>query len=298
MEYYRFVNEWRPSRRSRTETVDITDHLETFQARATTSDHGHTFRAALPDGCEPSYVNSHSGYHFDPETFKRYQTAIEAAADEVSVREGRNQRTRPYVFDGDDFIELVGWFVTEGSVHWPDDRQTALVMIAQDTPEGRDRIAALFDRLGISVSETAKRFTFGSSVFGSLLESMCGGRSRTKQLPEFVWTLPREQQRLLCRVLLAGDGNDQGTYYTASDKLASDVLRLALELGYKPRYTHRETGCWQVYFSEGNDGFRHSKNVDTVTSQEPLYRLTVADFSAIMAGRRGRFQWVGTSGVA
>jgi DNA polymerase I len=110
-EYYRFINSWsQPPGRS-LETVDITDYLERFQARATTTAHGHTFRAALPEGCEPSYVNSHSGYHFDGPTFKRYQSAIESVAEEVSVREYRNQRTHPYCFGGDDFIEFVGWFI-------------------------------------------------------------------------------------------------------------------------------------------------------------------------------------------
>jgi DNA polymerase I len=229
--------------------------------------------------------------------FKRYQSAIELAADEVSVRERRNQRTHPYLFDGDDFIEFIGWFVTEGSVYWPEEKRTAQILVAQETPSHRRQIRALFRRMGLSFNETDKRFMFSSTLFGSLLESMCRADSRTKHLPRFVWRLPADQKRLLLNTLVAGDGNERGTYYTVSERLAYDVLRLALELGYKPRYTHRTNGCWQVFLSQGNDGFRSSTNVSTATSQMPLYRLVIEDYSAIIAGRNGRFQWVGVSGV-
>jgi len=297
-EYYRLINSWGLVRGTPLETVDITDYLERFQARATTTVHGHTFRAALPDGCEPSYVNSHSGYHFDGPTFKRYQSEIESVAEEVSVREYRNQRTHPYRFRGDDLIEFVGWFITEGSTYWSQNRRTVQVKIAQEKPKRRDQIRALFDRLGLPVSEAPRHFTFSSTLFGSLLESTCGIDSRTRHLPEFVWQLSVGQKCLLLDTLLAGDGNEHGTYYTTSERLANGVLRLVLEVGYKPRYTHGKDGCWRVYLSRGNKCFQTSRNVSTVTSQSPLYRPTVQDFSAIMAGRDGRFQWVGTSGVS
>jgi DNA polymerase I len=296
-EYYRFINEWRPPSGTCLDAIDITDHLKRFQARATTAAHGHTFRAALPDGCNPSYVNSHSGYHFDAPTFKRYQSVIESIADEVSVREGRNQRTHPYRFDGDDFIELVGWFVTEGSVYWPTGKRTAQVNIAQEMPQHRRQLRGLFDRMGLAVGETAERFVFSSTLFGSLLESMCGRDSRTKRLPRFVWRLPVSQKQLLMNTLLAGDGNERGTYYTVSQRLAHDVLRLALELGYKPRYSQRKPDRWRVQLSQGSDGFRASRNVATMATRVPVYRLVVEDYCAIMAGRNGRFQWVGACGV-
>jgi DNA polymerase I len=295
-EYYRFINDWVTPDRPRLETVDITELVDEFEARAVTSDHGHTFRAALPEGCEPSYVNSHSGYHFDPEMFKRYQSVIESVADEVSVREGRKQRTVPYLFAGDDFIEFIGWYVTEGSVYWPAGKRTAQVQIAQDNPTHRRRIRALLDRMSLNVSINERRFTFGSSLFGQLLERLCGSGSESKRLPSFVWRLSTDQQALLLRTLLRGDGNVRGTYYTSSQQLAWDVLRLGVEVGVKPRYTRRN-GMWQIYLREGNDGFRASKNVSTIERSTTLYQFTVEDYCAVLAGCDGRFQWVGVNSV-
>jgi DNA polymerase I len=185
-EHYRFVNEWTTPERCRLETVDLTDLVAEFEARIRTTMHGHSFRAALPDGCDPSYRNSHSGYHFDPETFKRYQSTIESIVDEVSVRESRGQRTTPYLFDGDDFIELIGWFVTEGSVYWPSEKRTAEISLAQESECHRRRLKSLLRRMEFDVTETAHCFRFSSTLVGRLLETMCGSSSEKKHLLAFV----------------------------------------------------------------------------------------------------------------
>lgn len=295
-EYYRFVNEWETPSGARVETVDITEFVDEYEARATTDDHGHTFRAALPDGCEPSYVNSHSGYHFDPTMFKRYQSDIESVADEVSVRRGRKRRTKPYLFAGDDFIEFLGWFITEGNVYRPPDRQTAEVKIAQETPTHHRRIAGLCDRMNLNPTVDERGFRFSSEVIGELLESLCGSSSHTKRLPSFVWRLATTQQRLLMETLVRGDGNERGMYFTASENLTADVLRLSVEVGMKPGYSRRED-IWRVYTTKGQGGFRSSTNVSTVDVETSLYRVVVEDYGSVMAGRNGRFQWVGASGV-
>lgn len=65
----------------------------------------------------------------------------------------------------------------------------------------------------------------------------------------------------------------------------------------KPRHTYRD-GIWQIYVREVNDGFVSRDHVRRVASDDDLYRLTLADYSAVMAGRDGKFQWVGVSNVA
>jgi len=81
-----------------------------------------------------------------------------------------------------------------------------------------------------------------------------------------------------------------------SDLLAHDVLRLMLELGYKPRYGRRR-GIWQLFLSSISDGFKSSRNVSNTAVSKPMYRLAIEDFSVTMAGRNGKFQWTGVSAV-
>ncbi|UPV98923.1 hypothetical protein M0R88_10310 [Halorussus gelatinilyticus] len=295
--YYKFINSWQSLPRKRLETVDITDFLDEYEICVSYDGHGHTFRAALPDGCEPIRNNGHTGYHFDAQTFKEHQSVIEALADEITIRSGPNHHRRPYRFDGDDFIQFLGWFITEGSVYWSSSSDTAQVKIAQENERHRQSIASLFERMQLDFHSNDRRFEMGSKVFGRLLENHCGAGSHNKHLPAFVWNLSQKQQRLLLEVLIAGDGNDRQTYYTASERLANDILQLCLELGIKPRYTVRK-GIWQIYVREVNDGFQSAVHLGREEATQDLYRLTVEDYNVVMAGRNGKFQWVGVSNVA
>ncbi|WP_224332688.1 hypothetical protein [Haloprofundus halobius] len=296
-QYFKFVKEWSRVPRKRVEQFDITRFLDDYEICAISEVHGHTFRASLPDRCEPQRNNSYTGYCFTPTVFEQYQSEIEATADTVLIRGGPNQRGRPYQFDGDDFIAFIGWFVTEGSVYWPPEKNTAQVQIAQEIECHRSAIATLLERMNLDFHSNERRYEMGSEIFGRLLVSLCGEKSANKRLPAFVWNLADEQIELLLEVLLWGDGNDRRTYYTASERLAGDVLRLALELGYKPRYTRRR-GIWQIYIREVFDGVQPKEHMSRKTTSENLYRLTVADYSVVMAGRNGKFQWVGVSNVS
>ena len=294
---YHLISGWQSTPGQRLETVDITDLTDSFEVCVSTDCHGHTFRAALPEGCEPIGKNGATGYHFDAGTFKRYQATLESLGSDVFVRAGKNHHRRPYRFDGDDFIRFLGWFVTEGSITQDPDSESATVRITQKTPEYARRIAALFRRMNLDVSDYEGAFSLGSKLYARLLERLCGNGSHSKHLPELTWNLSTEQQRLLLEVLLDGDGNDWGVYYTSSDQLARDVLRLCVEVGLKPRYGRRNE-MWQLYIGQVNDRLSPDRQVSQIDIESCLYRLTVADYSVVLMGRNGKFQWVGVSGVS
>jgi len=292
----RFVNEWQPRSGTRLEEVDITDFVDDYEICAASEDHGIAFRAALPDDCTPIGSNSYKGCLFDPDTFTQYQSEIESVADRTTIHSGSNSRRRPYRFEGDDFIEFLGWFIAEGSVSWTQSRDTPHIQLAQKDERHRPKIASLFERLGIKPSVTNNGFSFGSTVFGTMLDELCGHGSKNKRIPSFIWNVSSPQKQLLFETLMFGDGTDQRTYYTTSEELAGDVLRLSLELGSKPRYTKRGD-MWRIFVSSNADGFRSGRNLDWEANSDPLYRVTIEDFSLVMAGRNGKFQWVGASGI-
>ncbi|MBV0901361.1 LAGLIDADG family homing endonuclease [Haloarcula salina] len=294
-EYYRFINSWRDLDGTRLPQVDITDIVSEFEACVAFDCHGHTVRRILPDGCEPCRRNSHYGYFFDKETFQTYQNELEALGESVEIHAGRNHWRRPYRFDGDDFIEFLGWYITEGSVTW---RRTnsATIQIAQKTPEHREQIENLLERMGLSEYSDDRSFSFSSTIYAELLDQLCGIGSENMHLPEFLWDCSAEQKRLMLRTLVAGDGHERGAYSTVSKRLVNDIVRLLVELGIKPQY-HWCRDSWRVSLSRMEDGFRSSQNVSTVQTDNPVYRLTIEDFCLIMAGRNGKFQWIGVSNV-
>ncbi len=169
-------------------------------------------------------------------------------------------------------------------MYWPKSSDTAEVKIAQETDEHRQSIRSLLDRMGLYGYRNERGCRFSSTVFGRLLEGLCGSGSYNKRIPEFILGLSPDQLQILLEVLLAGDGNDWNTYYTASDRLATDVLRLCIEVGVKPRYSYRD-GIWDIYVRQGNDGFHSREHVTRFDANETLYRATVADYNVVLAGR-------------
>jgi len=295
--YYRFLNDWRPLPGQRLGTVDLTDLTERYEARVHYDGHGNAFRARLPDGCEPCRGYGHTGYHFDSTTFKRHQATLERLGTHVEICSGPHSWGRPYRFDGDDFLALLGWYITEGSITPKNNRDSVAIKIAQEDPAGRERLHALFDRLGIDAAVSDRAFSFGSSVYADVLERLCGGSSTERHLPWFIWSLCQAQQQHLLDVLVAGDGDARGTYYTASRDLARDLLRLSAHIGRKPQYQVRK-GNWRISTSSMRDGFRSDRNVRWLPPRGPVVRLTVEDYPAVLAGRNGNFQWVGVSRLA
>lgn len=294
---YHLISEWQPMPGRRLETVDVTEFIDDFEASVSTDCHGHTFRAALPEGCEPKGRNGVTGYHFDSDTFKQYQETLESLGSDVFIRDEKNHWRRPYRFDGDDFVRFLGWFITEGSIIRDPEHSVATVSIAQKTPKYRQRIESLFDRMRLNVSSSGDSYSLGSTVYARLLEQLCGAKSESKHLPEFIWELSTEQQELLLEVLIDGDGNDWDVYYTASDRLANDVARLCAEVGLKPRYGYSE-GIWQLYIGQVNDRLHSDWQISRTTAHGRLYQLAVADYSVVLIGRNGKFQWVGVSKVS
>jgi hypothetical protein len=97
--------------------------------------------------------------------------------------------------------------------------------------------------------------------------------------------------------MMKGDGNDSGSYYTSSNELAHDFCRLLVRVGIKPRYGRRDK-MWVFHCNRTNDGFSPTKHVTRMKPPHRVYRLTVEDYSLVIAGEEGKFQWCGVSGVA
>jgi len=279
------------------DVFDVTDYLDvsSFDVCSEYSEHGHAFRRNLPDGCEKKRANYHKGFFFDGETFKKYQNEIEFLSTNVSLSHpsGVGSKFRPYKFDGDAFIEFLGWFIAEGSVYRPEgDTQTATVQIVQQNePEA---IEHLFTELGIEFSETDGAYTFGSEIYGTFFEEYTGEDSFSKKIPEFIFKRASlQQKKLLLETLIRGDGH-RNVYYTSSEELAEDVSRLAVECGKKPNVRERRETEYEITISETNDALNeYQKEIENSTNG--VYCVEVADNNTLMAGRDKKFQWCGNS---
>lgn len=302
-EKYKYANNWSYESGNGIDEVDITKFLDPdkYDICSEYDCHGHKFRSQLPDGCEKKRANYHYGFIFSGETFEEYQEGIESLSSDTKITtpDGNGSTFRPYKFGGDEFIELIGWHITEGYVYHPEGVNTASVKIAQENEEGREQLEDLFDRMGLDPSVDRQGYTIGSKIYGDLLDNLCKSGSENKHIPEFIFEeASTDQKQMLFETMMLADGC-AGIYYTNSTQLKDDFIRLCVEIGIKPRVTRRGK-TWEIFGKQVPDGFVTDNNTSTSQAESGVYCVTVKDNHTLLAGRNGKFQFVGQSvyGVA
>jgi len=224
------------------------------------------------------------------------------------IKEPRRQaRWQPEAYDMDDWLALVGWFVSEGTLYKSKKKEYAngnvrgvsyRITICRKKKEERSTITELLDRMGISYhAASVNGISFCSKIIYKVLERECGNGSHDRRLPEWIFSLPKYRLAHLFEALMQGDGHANGERYTtASDTLARQFVRLAKHLGRRA-------------YPLCNDGW-HRIKVKAVRGQSPTFKprhrrkvnyegmihcVTVADNHTVLAGRNGKFNWCGQS---
>ncbi|MDX1745425.1 MAG: DNA polymerase domain-containing protein, partial [Halobacteriales archaeon] len=313
---YELPHDWSGPPGEELETVDLTDHLDAdYEVWVRPSVHGHTFTTEL--GWTPRRVPKadvgKTGYVFTAEEFEVHREYLEEVCEQSFVHRESGRKWIPRTYDGDDFVEFLGWYVTEGSVYASADTwfggqfrgSSTAVKIAQNESTIADggenahaSIGELLDRMGLDsyVNEQGHQFT--SKLLGELLTDLCGGDSFEKHVPTLVWDLAERQKRLFLDTLIAGDGDRQTNawrYTTSSERLRDDVLQLCAHLGLTASY-NRDSGSWRIYVTEGaKNTLRMHRSSTRSSADDGVYCVTVEDNHTLLAGRNGKFQFVGQS---
>ena len=313
--HYELPHGWEGPDGERLETVDLTELLDgDYEVWANNDVHGHTLAAEVgyyPDKMEKQGADG-TGYVFSAAEFEKHRAYLDEHCSEFYVHAERGRKWVPRFYDGDDFLELLAWYITEGSVYTSEDKQfgeqfrgsATTIQLAQEAvadggePDGHTTIGELLNRLGFDYYVDDRSYQFTSRLLGRWLEETCGENSFEKRIPEFVFEASREQKDRFLDTLIAGDGDRQVSswrYSTASDQLRDDVLRLCAHLGRTASY-NRDSGSWRIYCTEdGKNSFRMHRSGSRSTADDGAYCVTVQDNNTLLAGRNGKYQFVGNS---
>ena len=316
---YELPHGWTYQGGERIETVDLTqfDAVDEYEVWVRPSVHGHTFRTEL--GFTPRRVPKadvgQTGYVFTPAEFEANREYIESVCETSYVHLEANRKWIPRTYDGEDFLELLAWYITEGNTYTSTPKQfgeqfrgsSTTVKVAQNVladggtderPCHHTTIGTLLDGMGFDYYVDDRSYQFTSRLFGRLLESLCGEDSFTKRIPELVFEASRAQKARFLSVLIDGDGDRQPgswRYTTSSKQLRDDVLRLCAHLGMTASY-NRDSGSWRIYVTEDSKNtLRMYRSGSRSTAEDGVYCVTVADNHTLLAGRNGKFQFVGQS---
>jgi DNA polymerase I len=326
--HYELPHDWSMAHGEGIDEVDLTELLDgDYEVWVRPEVHGRTFTTEL--GWTPRRVPKadvgQTGYVFTAEEFERHREYIESVCELSFVHRESGHKWLPRTYDADDFLELLAWYITEGNVYTSEDRQfgesfrgsATTIQIAQDAPARADggteatgaavgdadesdhaRIGALLDRMGFDYYVSDQSYQFTSKLLGGLFERLAGAGSFEKRIPDLVFDASRRQKRLFLDALIAGDGDRQPNswrYTTASERLRDDVLRLCAHLGLTASYDY-DSGSWRLDCTEGGkNSFRMHRSGGRSTADDGVYCVTVEDNHTVLAGRNGKFQFVGQS---
>ena len=312
---YQLPHDWNGPDGNELDKVDLTELLDCeYEVWANNEGHGHTLAAEIgwyPDKMEKQGEQG-TGYVFSADEFNEHREYLDDACSGFYVHRERGQKWIPRFYNGDDFLELLAWYITEGNVYTSTDKQfgdnfrgsATTVQIAQEAiPDGGQNsdhaaMGKLLDRMGFDPYVDERGYQFTSRLLGDWLEANCGADSFEKRIPEFIFDLSQRQKRRFLETLIAGDGDRQVNswrYSTASEQLRDDVLRLCAHLGLTTSY-NEDSGAYRIYVTEDSKNtLRMHRSAERTTADDGVYCVTVADNHTLLAGRNGKFQFVGQS---
>ncbi|AZQ13485.1 DNA polymerase domain-containing protein [Halorubrum sp. PV6] len=311
---YELPHDWDGPDGERVDEVDLTEAIDgEYEVWVRPSVHGHTFTAEL--GWTPRRVPKadvgQTGYVFTASEFEEHREYVESVCETSFVHRESGRKWIPRTFDGDEFLELLAWYVTEGNVYTSEEKEfgdnrrgsATTVTIAQDAvADGGDSdhetIGDLLDRMGLDYYVDDQSYQFTSELLGDFLRDRCGDGSFAKRIPDRVFEATRAQKRAFLETLIDGDGDRQTgswRYTTSNERLRDDVLRLCAHLGITASY-NRDSGSWRVYVTEGGKNtLRMHRSGSRSEAEDGVYCVTVEDNHTLLAGRNGKFQFVGQS---
>ena len=163
-----------------------------------------------------------------------------------------------YTFKMDDWLEFLGYFLTEGSAgHYKTIRQKRKrvgivngkqifektegkiqqtqysVYISQIKPDSRIIIQKCLEKMGIRFSISEKGFYINSKDICN--ELLTFGKCDKKYIPDYVWDCHVDQMHIFYEAMMLGDGSrsaGKNTFYTSSAELANQFQILLLNIGY------------------------------------------------------------------
>ena len=148
---------------------------------------------------------------------------------------GKNKIFNSILVDMDAWLTFFGIWYAEG---WSSQNPKVYITgIAVHKQRVKDAVYPALDKLGYTYHVNNNNLGISDYQLNNYMRPLSVG-AINKTLPEWVWKLSKQQSIKLLESMVLGDGYYNKTninriiYYTNSDKLADDVMRLALHCGW------------------------------------------------------------------
>lgn len=184
-------------------------------------------------------------------------------------------------YNADNFIQFLGYFISEGFVSSSDVPIKRKISISQKVGEKANIMKKVLDKFKkpYKTKEDMLVWRIYDKWLVKWLRDTAGRNSITKRIPKFLFSTSQRQLKLLFDSLILGDGwkNTGGSaiyYGTISPGLASDMMELGLKLGYSVYCYSQKNGMHKISFYKSNK-YRWLKKSINPTYNDVAYCFTV-----------------------
>jgi PBSX family phage portal protein len=217
--------------------------------------------------------------------------------------------------DADAWLELVGYFASEGSLLKGEHHYTQpySVRIGQmESSETCSKMLKCLDRLGWRYSVSKRRngfvtMTLSNRCLRAWLALHCGTDCYSRKLPNEYLHLGERQLAILFSALMSGDGQiksgpHSGVYHTTSKTLANQVQQICVHLGLRSRLRVRRTQTGRPYYyltiSDWQTASLLRKDIHRVAYRGRVYCFSVPDHGFFVTRRNGKVSIQGNTADA
>jgi glycosyltransferase involved in cell wall biosynthesis len=164
-----------------------------------------------------------------------------------NVKVYKNGNKLPRQLNTDTFLELCGWYISDGSISKARGdciTETAIQISEPRNGRYRKEVCELVSKLGLKPCLSENYIQLYSAELASFFKT-CGHSAKTKKIPSWLLEFSPKHLIHLFNGLMKGDGTRRSTnkrfmsYSTVSLQLAYDVVQLCLKLGIRAKVRKR-----------------------------------------------------------
>jgi hypothetical protein len=208
---------------------------------------------------------------------------------------------KTHEFDMNDWLEFLGWFVSEGCVYEykhlrPWKFTSYRIQIAQTKTQYLEEIKKLIQKMGFGGYYGQGTYYFTNKIIGEHLIKHCGKYARNKKIPEYVKNLSKTQLNIFLNAFNKGDGDGKRKlYYTTSSALSNDLQELILKVGKIPTIYKNKQGLYVIQERNPEAPKIYIKDIKKVYYKGNIWDIETEPYHTILIRRNNRIMWSGNS---
>jgi len=212
----------------------------------------------------------------------------------------------------DDWLEFLGWFISEGSLSEEKNGSFKIVISQYKSinPNNFRNICSLLERMGVNYYSGSTYIAFRNKEILTYLKKNCYSgdyikrkskyNSHTKTVPDYFKKLSKRQIKIFLNSYFLGDGSFKNGDFTSccscSKQLSDNIQILLLKLGHSTAYRYsKRDGCYYINILISKHSCIPQFKIEKKQYKGRMWCVRTEPFNLIFIRRQGRCCWTGNS---